>query len=110
MGINLWDIGAIATGAIERDREHTAENLKIRADELSAKRNALIQRKNKKYDKEIDSYYKEKGTLDKISSLNAEAAAFNTANEGKLNAAGKVITYDKDLYATRSRGRWSSSY
>ena len=101
MGINLWDIGAVATGAIERDREHTAENLKIRADELSAKRNALIQRKNKKYDKEIDSYYKEKGTLDKISSLNAEAAAFNTANEGKLNAAGKVITYDKDLYATR---------
>ena len=101
MGINLWDIGAVATGAIERDREHTAENLKIRADELAAKRNALIQRKNKKYDAEIKSYYKEKGTLDKINSLNAEAAAFNTANEGKLDAAGKVITYDKDLYATR---------
>jgi len=101
MGINLWDIGAVATGAIERDREHTAENLKIRADELAAKRNALIQRKNKKYDKEIDSYYKEKGTLDKINSLNAEAAAFNTANEGKLDAAGKAVTYDKDLYATR---------
>ena len=44
MGINLWDIGAVATGAIERDREHTAENLKIRADELAAKRNALIAR------------------------------------------------------------------
>ena len=101
MGINLWDIGAIATGAIERDREHTAENLKIRADELAAKRNALIQRKNKKYDAEIKSYYKEKGTMDKINSLNAEAAAFNTANEGKLDTAGKAITYDKDLYATR---------
>ena len=101
MGINLWDIGAVATGAIERDREHTAENLKIRADELAAKRNALIQRKNKKYDKEIDSYYKEKGTLDKINSLNAEAAAFNTANEGKLDTTGKAVTYDKDLYATR---------
>ena len=81
MGINLWDIGAVATGAIERDREHTAENLKIRADELSAKRNALILRKNKKYDAEIKSYYKEKGTLDKINSLNAEAAAFNEANK-----------------------------
>ena len=101
MGINLWDIGAVATGAIERDREHTAENLKIRADELAAKRNALIARKNKKYDKEIDSYYKEKGTLDKINSLNAEAAAFNTANEGKLDTTGKAVTYDKDLYATR---------
>ena len=66
MGINLWDIGAVATGAIERDREHTAENLKIRADELAAKRNALITRKNKKYDKEIDSYYKEKDKLIKL--------------------------------------------
>ena len=101
MGINLWDIGAVATGAIERDREHTAENLKIRADELSAKRNALIQRKNKKYDAEIKSYYKEKGTMDKINSLNSEAAAFNEANKGKLNTAGDEITYDQKLYATR---------
>ena len=54
MGINLWDIGAFATGAIERDREHTAENLKIRGDELAAKKNALIQRKNKKYDIALD--------------------------------------------------------
>ena len=44
MGINLWDIGAVSTGDIERDREHTADNLKIRADELSAKRNALIKK------------------------------------------------------------------
>ena len=95
MGLNIWDIGAIATGAIERDREHTAENLKIRADELAAKRNALITRKNKKYDAEIKSYYKEKGTLDKINSLNAEAAAFNEANKDTDK------TYDKDLYATR---------
>ena len=101
MGINLWDIGAVATGAIERDREHTAENLKIRADELSAKRKALITRKNKKYDKEIKSYYKEKGTMDKINSLNSEAAAFNEANKGKLNTAGDEITYDQKLYATR---------
>lgn len=95
MGLNIWDIGAIATGAIERDREHTAENLKIRADELAAKRNALITRKNKKYDAEIKSYYKEKGTMDKINSLNAEAAAFNEANKDTDK------TYDKDLYATR---------
>ena len=95
MGINLWDIGAIATGAIERDREHTAENLKIRADELAAKRNALITRKNKKYDKEIDSYYKEKSKSDKITSLNAEAAAFNEANKDTDK------TYDQKLYATR---------
>lgn len=44
---------------------------------------------------EIKSYYKEKNKLDKINSLNAEAAAFNEANK----ASGK--TYDQDLYATR---------
>jgi hypothetical protein len=44
---------------------------------------------------EIKSYYKEKNKLDKINSLNAEAASFNEANK----ASGK--TYDQDLYATR---------
>lgn len=47
MGFNLWDIGAVATGAIERDREVTKENLLIRADELKAKRDSLIKRKDK---------------------------------------------------------------
>ena len=95
MGFNLWDIGAFATGAIERDREVTKENLLIRADELKAKRDSLIKRKDKKYDMEIKSYYKQKNKLDKINSLNAEAASFNEANK----ASGK--TYDQDLYATR---------
>ena len=95
MGFNLWDIGAVATGAIERDREVTKENLLIRADELKAKRDSLIKRKDKKYDMEIKSYYKQKNKLDKINSLNAEAASFNEANK----ASGK--TYDQDLYATR---------
>ena len=95
MGFNLWDIGSFATGAIERDREVTKENLLIRADELKAKRDSLIKRKDKKYDMEIKSYYKEKNKLDKINSLNAEAASFNEANK----ASGK--TYDQDLYATR---------
>ena len=95
MGFNLWDIGSFATGAIERDREVTKENLLIRADELKAKRDSLIKRKDKKYDMEIKSYYKQKNKLDKINSLNAEAASFNEANK----ASGK--TYDQDLYATR---------
>lgn len=101
MGINLWDIGAVATGAIERDREHTAENLKIRADELAAKRNALIQRKNKKYDAEIKSYYKEKDKADKINGLISEAKAFNKANEGKVGADGKPILFNKNMFATK---------
>ena len=95
MGFNLWDIGSFATGAIERDSEVTKENLLIRAEELKAKRDSLIKRKDKKYDMEIKSYYKQKNKLDKINSLNAEAASFNEANK----ASGK--TYDQDLYATR---------
>ena len=92
MGFNLWDIGAVATGAIDRDREVTKENLLIRADELKAKRDSLIKRKDKKYDAEIKSYYKEKDTMDKINSLNAEAANYE-------KKTGK--TFNKDLYAQR---------
>ena len=101
MGINLWDIGAFATGAIERDREHTAENLKIRGDELAAKRDSLIRRKDKKYDMEIEAYKKEKDKADKINGLISEAKAFNKANEGKLDAAGNPIHFNKNLFATK---------
>jgi hypothetical protein len=71
MGISLWDIGAVATGAIERDRELTKENLAIRADELTAKRNSLISRKNKKYDTELALYVKEQEKVNKVKALNA---------------------------------------
>ena len=47
---------------------------------------------------EIKSYYKEKNKLDKINSLNAEAAAFNEANKGKKDAAGNDIEYDEELF------------
>jgi len=72
MGINLWDIGAFATGAIERDREHTAENLKIRGDELAAKRDSLIRRKNANYEIDLKAYAKEREKANAIKSLNAE--------------------------------------
>ncbi len=101
MGFNLWDIGAFATGAIERDREITKENLLIRADELKAKRDSLIKRKDKKYDMEIKAYYKEKDKADKINGLIAEAKAFNEANKGKKDADGKDIVFDKNLFATK---------
>ena len=38
MGI-FTDLGNVMVGAIERDREITKENLAIRGDELTAKRN-----------------------------------------------------------------------
>jgi hypothetical protein len=70
MGISLKDLGNFAVGAIERDREITKENLAIRADELKANRDFLIEQKKKKYEREIDEYYKEKEKFDTINEAN----------------------------------------
>jgi len=70
MGITLKDIGNFAVGAIERDRELTRENLAIRADELAANRDFLIKQKQKKYDRELEEYYKEKEKFDAINKAN----------------------------------------
>ena len=60
----LTDLGNVAVGAIERDREITKEDLAIRAENLQANRQILINQKQKKYDKELESFYKEKEKYD----------------------------------------------
>ena len=44
----LTDIGNIAVGAIERDRELTKEDLIIRAENLKANQKILVDQKKKK--------------------------------------------------------------
>ena len=66
----LTDLGNVAVGAIERDREITKEDLSIRAENLQANRQILINQKSKKYDKELDAYYKEKEKFDNINDMN----------------------------------------
>ena len=66
----LTDLGNVATGAIERDREITKEDLAIRAENLQANRQILINQKQKKYDKELESFYKEKDKYDNINKMN----------------------------------------
>ena len=66
----LTDVGNIAVGAIERDREITKEDLAIRAENLQANRQILINQKQKKYDKELEEYYKEKTKFDDINKMN----------------------------------------
>ena len=80
----LTDLGNVAVGAIERDREITKEDLAIRAENLQANRKILVDQKSKKYDKELDAYYKEKDKFDNIEKMNAWAA------DGTIN---------KDAYA-----------
>jgi len=73
MGISLMDLGNFAAGAIERDREITNENLKIRAEELQANRDLMIAMKKDKYAADIAEYKKEKAKANEINRLNAEA-------------------------------------
>jgi len=70
MGFSLTDLGNVAVGAIERDREITKEDLAIRAENLQANRNILIKQKDKKYDRELKEYYKEKEKFDAIAQAN----------------------------------------
>jgi hypothetical protein len=74
MGISLMDLGNFAAGAIERDREITNENLKIRAEELQANRDLMISMKKDKYAADIAEYKKEKAKANEINRLNAVAA------------------------------------
>jgi hypothetical protein len=70
MGISLRDFGNFAVGAIERDKEITKEDLAIRADELASNKAFLVEQKKKKYDKELEQYYKEKEKFDTINKAN----------------------------------------
>jgi hypothetical protein len=74
MGISLMDLGNFASGAIERDREITNENLKIRAEELQANRDLMLAMKKDKYAADIAEYKKEKAKANEINRLNAVAA------------------------------------
>ena len=73
--LSLKDIGNFATGAIERDKEITKENLAIRADELKANRELMISMKKDKYASDINEYKKERAKANEINRLNAIAAA-----------------------------------
>ena len=73
MGL-FTDLGNFATGAIERDKEITKENLAIRADELKANRDLMIAMKKDKYAKDIANYDAEKKKANEIQKLNAVAA------------------------------------
>jgi hypothetical protein len=80
----LTDIGNAAVGAIERDREITKEDLILRAENLKANQQIYVEQKKKKYNKELESYYKEKEKFDNIE---------------KMNAWAKDGTVNKDAYA-----------
>jgi len=70
MGISLKDLGNFAIGAIKEDERSTNQRLLERKEELKANRALLIAQKQKKYDRELEQYYKEKEKFDTISKAN----------------------------------------
>ena len=69
MGISLKDLGNLAMGAIERDRELTADSAKTRQDELIANRNLILKMKEKKYDSDIKRFEAEQKKFDAVKAV-----------------------------------------
>ena len=97
MGISLRDFASFAEGAIERDRELTKEDFEIRNANLAANRDMLIKQKEKKYEKELENYYKEKEKFDSIKSANA------MFKDGQINDrayASQILTLTMPNFAS----------
>ena len=82
--MGFWtDLGNIAVGAIERDRENTAEKFKVRAEELKANRDLNIALRKDKYASELKAYEKEKEKANEIKRLNSEASGLSHESYAK---------------------------
>ena len=97
--MGFWtDLGSVATGAIERDREKTKATLDDRKDELKANRDFYIAQKTKKYEYEMKEFEDEQKKYKAIKAVNDKFA--NT--EGKVDKAAwgrdYLANYKPELY------------
>jgi hypothetical protein len=97
MGFSILD-GAMAfgNGVIEADKKNTKENLLIRAEELKAKRDAIIAMKKSKYEYDLNNYDKNKTKYDGLTAVSTKlnTGGFNFKDgENK----GKVDTFQLGL-------------
>tara|TARA_R110002096_G_scaffold348234_2_gene541535 strand:- start:1633 stop:3351 length:1719 start_codon:yes stop_codon:yes gene_type:complete len=93
MGFNFGDLLTVAEGAIERDRKHTDDDLKIRGQMLLADKQSYINRKNKKYDSELAAFEQEDSKVKAIKSLNA-----SMPEDGTGSAHDYAVKYNMILY------------
>ena len=85
--------GSVFQGMYDKSKQYQKEDFIIRAEELKAEKDSIINRKNKKYDLELNSYYKELEKKKEIDSLNSEFK--------QLGKSGNVNDYaSKYLAAT----------
>ena len=93
MGFNFGDLLTVAEGAIERDRQHTDADLKIRGQMLVADKQSYINRKNKKYDSELAAFEAEDSKVRQIKALNA-----SMPDDGTGSAHDYAVKYNMILY------------
>lgn len=87
--------GSIFQGMYDKSKEYQKEDFILRAEELKAEKDSLIRRKNKKYDMEIDSYYKELEKKKEIDSLNSQFAQLGKNADVNAYATKYLMTTDK---------------
>ena len=95
--MGFWtDLGNLATGAIERDRENTAAKLQDRKDELKANRDFYIAQKQKKYESEMKAFEDEQKKYKAIQAVNSkfEGQEVNPADWSR----DYLFNYKPELY------------
>ena len=87
--------GSIFQGMYDKSKEYQKEDFILRAEELKAEKDSLIRRKNKRYDMEIDSYYKELEKKKEIDSLNSQFIQLGKNADVNAYATKYLMTTDK---------------
>jgi hypothetical protein len=96
--MGFWnDVANFAVGAIEQDKANTKERFAIRAEELQANRASLLKRKDKRYEKDIENYYKEKENFKTVESANAAFAKDNNVAQYAAKILPITIPGWKDI-------------
>ena len=73
--------GSVFQGAYDKSKQYQKEDFVLRNEKLTAERDNIINRKNKRYDLEIASYYKENEKKKEIDALNSEFKQLNASGE-----------------------------
>jgi len=87
--------GSIFQGMYDKSKQYQKEDFVLRAEELKAEKDSLIARKNKKYNMEIESYYKELEKKKEIDSLNSQFAQLGENADVNAYATKYLMTTDK---------------
>ena len=103
--------GSIFQGAYDKSKQYQKEDFVLRNEKLTAERDNIINRKNKRYDLEIASYYKENEKKKSIDALNSEFKQLNELSKKDGSKVDTVAYANKYLSLTdKNWGGYSENY